>query len=157
MFWSPSGRYFYYTTARQGVPDGCGYWSRPLSRVDTADGSVADLGSGPVSTDSRLLAVWDERDLVVYDIDGGEFGRSAAIDPAAALGPIAWSPDGGSLAYLQAGMFCIPDQSGPTTVARVDLPGMVSRVLLRSVDPAFQTAAWDEAATLLLDDDTGGQ
>ena len=34
---------------------------------------------------------------------------------------------------------------------------MTSRGLLRSADPAFQTVAWDEAATLLLDDDTGGQ
>ena len=155
-FWSPSGRFFYYTTARDGVPDGCGHWTRPISRVDMADGSTADLGGGPLSPDGARLAVWDERDLVVYDIDGGAVGRVAAVDPAAALGPIAWSPDGGSLVYLQAGAFCVPGQSGQTTLARADLPGMASRVLLRSAEPAFQSVAWEEPGVLLLEDDAGG-
>lgn len=157
QFWSPSGRYFYYTTARQGVPDGCGYWTRPVSRVDTTDGSVAYLGGGPVSPDGRLLAVWDERDLVVYDIDGGELGRAEAIDTAAALGPIAWSPDNRSLVYLQASMFCTAGQSGLTTLARVELPGMDSRVLLRSAEPAFKMVTWEEPETILLGDGAGGQ
>lgn len=157
QFWSPSGRFFYYTTARQGVPDGCGYWTRPLSRVDLLEGSVAVLGGGPASPDGRLLAVWDERDLVVYDIDGGEIGRVEATDPAAALGPIAWSPDGRALTYLQAGAFCVPGASGMTTVAGVDFPSMSSRVWLRSADPAFQLVAWEEPETLLLEDDTGEQ
>lgn len=26
LFWSPNSSYFYYTNAREGVPDGCGYW-----------------------------------------------------------------------------------------------------------------------------------
>jgi hypothetical protein len=35
LFWSPNSRYFYYSSASQGVPDGlvC-YWDRPMSRVD---------------------------------------------------------------------------------------------------------------------------
>lgn len=157
MFWSPSGRFFYYTDAREGVPDGCGYWSRPISRADTADWTTADLGGGPISPDGMRLAVWDERDLVVFDVEGGEIGRATAEDPAAALGPISWSPDGRALVYLQAGMFCVPGESGLTTVARVDLPQMASRVLLRSADPALQDVAWVEDGALLLGDDTGGQ
>lgn len=155
LFWSPSGRFFYYTEAREGMPDGCGFWSRPISRADTTAGTAADLGGGPLSPDGTRLAVWDGRDLVVYEVDGGEIGRATAIEPSAALGPIVWSPDGQSLAYVQAGMFCIPGQSGSTTVARVDLPALTSRVLLRSADPAFQTVAWDELAALRLGDDAG--
>jgi hypothetical protein len=157
LFWSPNGRFFYYTEAREGVPDGCGYWTRPISRADTADGTATDLGGGPVSPDGRRLAVWDERDLVAYDVDSGEIGRIAAADPAAALGPIAWSPDGRSLAYVQAGAFCVPGESGMTTVVRVDLPAMIDSVLLRSSDPAFQSLAWDEPAVLLLGDGADGQ
>lgn len=155
LFWSPSGRYFYYTDAREGAPDGCGYWSRPTSRVDTTDWTTADLGGGPLSPDGLLLAVWDERDLVVYEVDGEEVGRVAAAADALALGPIAWSPDSRSLAFVQAAMFCIPGQSGATTVGRVDVPSLTSRVLLRSEDPAFQDVKWDEPEMLRLTDDQG--
>ena len=155
LFWSPSGRYFYFTEAREGVPDGCGYWSRPISRVDTTDWTTADLGGGHVSPDELLLATWDERDLVVYEIDGQETGRVAAAADALALGPIAWSPDSRSLAFVQAQMFCIPGQSGSTTVGRVDVPSLTSRVLLRSEDPAFQDVIWAEPEWLRLTDDQG--
>ncbi len=154
LFWSASGRFFYYTKAREGVPDGCGFWTRPISRADTSTWTTADLGGGPVSPDGRLLAVWAERELVVYETDGGEVGRAPAAD-ALALGPIAWSPDGRALAFVQAEMFCAPGGSGVTTVSRVEVPAMAGRVLLRSDDPAIQTIAWDEANELRLWDDAG--
>lgn len=157
LFWSPSGRYFYYTEAREGVPDGCGYWTRPVSRVDTADWSTADLGNGPVSPDGSRLAAWDGRDLAVYDIDGGEVGRVAAVSPQAALGPIVWSPEGNALVYLQAEMFCIPGQSGATSVVRVEVPALTSEILLSSTSPAFQSVAWDAPIALDLVDDTGAR
>lgn len=156
LFWSPSGRYFYYTDSREGVADGCGFGYNPISRVDTADWTAADLGGGPLSPDGTLLAAWYGHDLVVYEIDGGEIGRVEAAEPDLYLGPIAWSPDGRSLAYVQAGAFCVPGQSGETTVTLVDLPGMASRVLVRSSSPAFQEVKWDEPGIIDLYDDNGG-
>lgn len=157
LFWSPSGRFFYYTEAREGVPDGCGYWSRPISRVDVADRTTADLGGGPLSPDGTRLAVWDERDLVVYEIDGDEIGRVAAASPQAALGPIVWSPEGDALVYLQAAMFCIAGESGATSVVRVEVPALTSEILLRSTSPALQSVAWDAPIALDLVDDTGAR
>lgn len=157
LFWSPSGRYFYYTEAREGVPDGCGYWSRPISRVDVTDRTTVDLGGGPISPDGARLAVWEERDLVVHEIDGGEVGRVVAASPQSALGPIVWSPEGDALVYVQAAMFCVPGQSGATSVVRVEVPALTSEILLRSTAPAFQSVAWDAPIALDLVDDTGAR
>jgi hypothetical protein len=155
LFWSPSGRYFYYTDAREGVAEGCGFGYNPISRVDTTDWTATDLGSGLLSSDGTRLVLWDARDLVVYEVDGGEIGRVAAAEPELFPGPIAWSPDSLSLAYVQAGAFCVPGQSGDTTVVRVDLPAMTSQIILQSSSPAFQSVAWEEPGILELFDDNG--
>lgn len=42
LFWSPSSHYFYYTDAREGVADGCGFGYNPISRADTTGWSAAD-------------------------------------------------------------------------------------------------------------------
>jgi hypothetical protein len=34
--WSEDSRYFYYTDAREGVPDGAGEWTRPVWRLEAA-------------------------------------------------------------------------------------------------------------------------
>lgn len=154
-FWSPSGRFFYYTTARDGVPDGCGYWTRPYSRADLTEGSAEYLGGGALSLDSTQLAVWSGPELVVYDVDGAAIGSVRAAVPNTAVGPTVWSPDGSALAYLQAGAFCIPGAAGQTSVVLVDVPSLVSRVLISSDTPAFQDVAWYGSDRLLLADDTG--
>jgi hypothetical protein len=154
LFWSPSGRFFYYTEAREGTPDGCGYWSRPISRFDSTDGTTQDLGGGPQSSDGSRLATWQDGDLVVWEIDGGEGGRSAAAVPEQALGPIVWSPDDQYLVYLQADQFCSPTQ---TTLVLVRLDDMFSEVLLASDSPAFQDVAWYGPEQLVLADGQGGR
>lgn len=154
LFWSPSGRYFYYTDAREGQPDGCGYWVRPISRFDREDGTTQDLGAGPQSSDGSRLATWQGGDLVVWEIDGGELGRVAAAIPEQALGPIAWSPDDQYLVYLQADQFCSPNQS---TLVRVNVADMSSEVLLASEAPAFQDVAWYGPDQLVLADGQGGR
>lgn len=154
LFWSPSGQYFYYTDAREGSPDGCGHWTRPFSRFNVTDWTTQDLGGGPQSQDGTRLATWNGGDLVVWAIDGGEVGRVAAAAPDQSLGPIVWSPDDQSLAYLQADQFCVPNSS---TVVVVDVAGMSSEVVLTSDTPAFQDVAWYGPEQLVLADGAGGR
>ena len=65
-FWSGTSRFYYFTNAAHGVPDGCGYWLPPLLRLDLTDWSITDLGSGTLSP-NRLrmasLAGWRAGDL----------------------------------------------------------------------------------------------
>lgn len=154
LFWSPSGRFFYYTDAREGTPDGCGYWTRPISRFDTASSTTQDLGGGPQSGDGSRLATWQNGELVVWEIDGEEVGRVAAAVPEHALGPIVWSPDNQSLVYLQADQFCVPNQS---TLVLVNPADMSSQVLLTSESPAYQDVAWYGPDQLVLADGQGGR
>lgn len=64
LFWSADGRYFYYTTAREGVPDGCGDWQPPIQRLDVTVGasdSLYDIGESP---DAAALTAWVEQHRV---------------------------------------------------------------------------------------------
>jgi hypothetical protein len=147
LFWSPSGRYFYYTDAREGGPDGCGFWTRPFRRVDATDWSMEVIGGGPQSTDGNRLAVWNDGDLAIWDIDGEEIGRIEVAMGDQTLGPIAWSPDDRFVAYLQADQFCVPSRS---TVVVVDVAGMSPQVLLAGDDPLVQDIAWYGPDQLIL-------
>lgn len=64
LFWSADSRYFYYTTAREGVPDGCGDWQPPLRRVDVAIGASEDVSVGDPSPDVAALTAWLEQHKV---------------------------------------------------------------------------------------------
>ena len=159
LFWSPEGRYFYYTDAREGVPDGgCGPWVRPISRVDVIGGGTETLAGAVISPDESNLAGWrdvrtGEPQLVVWAVDGGAQLSVPAIAEGAVAGPIAWSPDGGALAYLQIKEQCNP--TGVTWLAHVALPGGEQTVLLESAGPSFNGLVWDEANALVLQALTG--
>jgi hypothetical protein len=43
LCWSPDSRYFYYTPAREGVPDGAGEWSRPVWQLEAATGAIQEV------------------------------------------------------------------------------------------------------------------
>jgi hypothetical protein len=156
-FWSPNSRYFYFTTARQGAPDGCGYWSAPLSRFDTAISQVEFLGMGSLSPDGTLVATIDpvKLQLVIWNIDNGEFARFTLADPNQQLGPLAWSPDSRSLVYLQVDSWC--PLAKKSSLVRVDLlpPGQTS--LLISDNPTFGSVSWDMSDELSLFDVNGGE
>lgn len=64
LFWSADNRYFYYTTAREGVPDGCGDLQPPLRRVDVATGARADVSAGDPAPDAAVLTAWLEQHQV---------------------------------------------------------------------------------------------
>lgn len=153
LFWSPNGRYFYYTNAREGVPEGCGYWDRPLLRLDVTDMAVTYLGGGPRSPDGSRLATWQGQELVVWDVDAGEIVRVTAVAANIAPGPLVWSPDNQALVYLQTASYC--PLSGRSLVVRVDLPEGAETVLAESDSPAFGGATWEEPDTLTLFDDNG--
>jgi len=153
LFWSPNSRYFYYTDAREGVPDGCGYWERPILRLEPISLNTAYLGAGPLSPDGARLATWQERELVVWDIDGGEVGRIPAIALDAEIGPIAWSPDGRALAYLQVASYC--PVSGKSYLVRANLPKLEQALLLESEAPTFGSVQWEVPDQLRLFDGNG--
>jgi hypothetical protein len=153
LFWSPNSRYFYYTSAREGVPNGCGYWERPVIRFDTVNRSLAYLGGGPVSPDKTKIATWQEHKIVVWDLDQGEIARASAIAPTATVGPLTWSPDSGALVYVQTTFNCFP--LGKTYVVRLDLPELTSTLLLESEAPSFNGVIWDAPNRLRLFDEQG--
>jgi hypothetical protein len=152
LFWSSNNLYFYYTDAREGEPDGCGqYWLRPISRVDTASFKTEQLGGGTRSPDGEKLAVWQGRELVIWDLGGKEIGRAAALfeyEP----GAIAWAPDNQSLVYLQYESPCL---LGKTAVVRLDGVDSKPLLVLESDKPAFGKVSWDTTNELTLFDGTG--
>ena len=153
LFWSPNSRYFYYTNAREGVPDGCGYWERPIIRLDVTNLRLEYLGGGRRSPDGTRLATWQGKELVIWDTDGGEIGRVPAMALDAETGPIAWSPDSQALVYVQFASYCL--LSGKSRVVRLDLSPLRQTLLLESEAPTFGGAAWDTPNELTLFDEGG--
>lgn len=118
LFWSENSRYFYYTRARMGVPDGCGYWKPPYSVYDTVANETRVLGSGELSPDNTLLAAWGRNELVIWNLNEGEVARNQIVFQALP-GAIAWSPNGKSIAVLQTDRGCLSTESFLT---RFDAP-----------------------------------
>ena len=160
-FWSPDSRFFYYTDARTGVPDGCGYFTSPYLRVDTQDLSVEYLGMGSVSPDERKLAVWWEGDsevredgmLAIWDIQGELLGIAMIPPPIVLPGPIAWSPESRSVAFLTSENYC---PLGSTALGRMELDMMIPIIILQSRDPGFTGLVWDLPDRVALTDEQGG-
>jgi len=161
LFWSANSRYFYYTDARQGVPDGgCAPYTRPTFRLDVATLATQPLGSGPRSPDGTRLAAWQDGELVIWDLETGAAEHVSPLDSANVQGAIAWSPDGQSLAYLQTENPCPP--SGRAIITRIDLPGLEQSVVLDTAEldqqPRFYLGlAWDAADMLRIVAEEGAE
>jgi len=147
LFWSPNSRYFYYTTAREGSPDGCGvYWIPPFLRLDVTDLSTTYLGGGPLSPDGTKIATWQWQlqeqinELMVWDINYDKIARLPAYSNIAETGSIAWSPDSQTLAYIQVESIC--PISGKSYLVLVDLINQEERLLLESESPTFGSVEW---------------
>lgn len=154
LFWSPNSRYFYFTDARVGVPDGgCGIWLGSMARVDVQSGSVEDLGGAVVSPSGSSIASWLAGDLVVWSVNEPDAIHIAAAVPGAYQGPIAWSPAEDALAYVQTAESCPP--WGLSTIVLHRLGDQASLILLESDAPSFVQAEWAEANRLRLIDDAG--
>lgn len=64
LFWSADSRYFYYTTTRESVADGCGDWQPPIRRVDVTTGASEDVSASDPSPDAAALTAWQEQHQV---------------------------------------------------------------------------------------------
>jgi hypothetical protein len=155
LFWSPNSRYFYYTTARDGVPDGCGFWQPPIRRLDATSGAIQDLGAGWVSPDGSRIATWLERTLLLWDVDQGELARLPAAEPGLPLIAAGWAPDGRAFAYLQAPSPCDPSAAGNSAVVRVDAVELAHSILLQTESPTFTGLQWQADGELRLVDSDG--
>ncbi len=154
LTWSSNSRYFYFTAAREGSPDGlCWYWERTITRLEVATGRVEPLGGGPLSPDGARLATWQNRDVVIWDLNLGEIARVPAASPKTYGGPIAWAPDGASIVYLENGAGCPPFQT--TRLTRVDVAQGRPLVLMDSAKETFSNVVWPEPNRLTVYDEQG--
>jgi hypothetical protein len=161
--WSPDGRFFYFTDAREGVPDGGGFygWYKNVFRFDTSTVQTEYLGAGPFSPDGKWIAVVRTElqggchpgGLAVLDLNGQVLAEYPFDVPAEACGfsYLSWSPDGQALAYTLA----ICSSSGTdcrSALYQVDLRnGHGARQVLLENQPAqFVNIAWNTADRLEL-------
>jgi WD40 repeat protein len=154
-YWSPDSQIFYYTSARQGVPDGCGYWEPPLFRFNVNTLEIEDLGIGLRSPDGGKIVTWNssEQALVIWNINDDEIARYPAFTSNAEIGSITWSPDGQSLVYLQVDSWC--PLSGKSYLVLVDISKPEQSLLLESEKPTFGSVEWDFKTELRLYDENG--
>lgn len=153
LFWSPGSRLLYYSTAREGVPDGCGIWLKPFSVADKLSQQTEELGGGVLSPDGRSLALWQAPDFVVWQLDEGETARIPLAVQELPPGPIVWAPDGSALAYLQFSGDCQPEP--PSYLVFVSLGSRESRTLLTSSAPVLGGLEWKDAGIITLWDEAG--
>lgn len=152
--WSRESGYFYFTDARDGFPDGCGYWETPLLRVEAATQAVTALGFAYPEPGGTRLAAWQARDLVVWAIDGEATVRVTADVAAANLGPVVWSPDGTALVYSQYDSYCT--LSG-LHLRHVDLTDGSTTAVLDNPPQVLGDVRWEEDGVLLLSAESGAQ
>ena len=155
-YWSPNSRYFYYTNARQGVPDGCGYWESPLLRIEVPlSANPEDLGIGARSPDAEQLATWNwpANTLTIWNIDDGEKLHFIALEADAEIGPITWFTDSRSLVYLLVDSWC--PLSGKSYLVLVDIIKPEQTLLLESANPTFGSIEWVSPNVISLLDENG--
>jgi hypothetical protein len=149
LFWSRDSEIFYYTDAREGVPDGGGglCWDRPLWRLHVDEGKAerhADVWARSRSGDQ--LAVVREGEEIVVETLGGERISSAPIPHDREACQIAWCPEGNTFAYLRTRD---PFQPGLWDVVCVDGQAGASNVALKLQDTASVSMTWDSPTKLV--------
>ena len=154
LFWSANSRYFYYTDAAFGMPDGCGaFWQRPTWRLDVTTFN-SEGRSGTLSPNHDLIAGWSANEIVVWEINSDQTTHLAAAGSEGSIIGLAWSPDEQAIAYLQMVMDpasdCLP--AGKTRVVRVDLSSGKQEVVLVADAPGYDGISWDTPDSLQLSD-----
>ena len=144
LYWSRDSRYFYYTDAREGLPDGgCLGWYRPATRLEVTTGERVDLVQGPASPAGNWMAGLAGQVLVVWNRQTGEVIRAAIEAAGQRAGAVAWAPDGRALVYLAWDTDCVP-AAGQTSLVRFDLDSRQQSLLLTGRQVAgFASVIWD--------------
>jgi hypothetical protein len=156
LFWSANSRYFYYTDARAGVPDGCGYWQKPIFRLDIRNLHTELLGGALLAPDRTKLAAWQEKELVIWDVDEGKIAsRIPAHAPNFEIGPVAWSPESNALVYVQTESSC--PASGTAYLVQADSATGEQTRLLEFESPTVSRLDWAAPEELRLFDENGRQ
>jgi len=154
LFWSPNSRYFYFTDAREGGPDGgCAVWFGSKARFDGETGQVEQLGGAVPSPDGLRLAAWIRDGLAVWSIDEPSPMVFTVDLEGTSPGQIAWSPDGTAVATVLMADPCPP--WGRSTVLLHSLADGSSRILLESDAPAIGGVEWADGGRLRLIDADG--
>ncbi len=129
FYWSPEGRYLYFT--HRGSTHPCGYpFATNLHRVDLEDGSLLEipltgllLGDISISPDVSKVAYRTEGGILVYDFKDG---TSRVLDypwpPGFGfiVGGYAWSPDGKELGFTLTEPLCDSPEPPSDTVTILD-------------------------------------
>jgi len=149
LFWSSNSRYYYYTTARVGRPDGCSYWQPPIYRIDVNSQTKRLIGAGVVSPDQNKLAAWNHGRLEVWDINGDKLATGPAVS-GPEEGPIAWGPDSQSIVYLQFDSYC--PLSGASYIEFLNLSNS-QYTTVRYEEPTFGSVRWVDFDKVMLVDD----
>lgn len=155
LFWSPNDKILYYSRGDVSLAqDACEYQETPLVAVDLTQTPFKrlpyNLRVGSLSPTGELLAFWQfSQSVVVWGMNGGEILRVGPGDPKAGTGPIAWSPDGERIAYLQTTQPGCP-LSGKAFVQLFDreepIPVETTQTSL------FSSLYWQDENTLILVD-----
>lgn len=143
-FWTPDSRFFYYTDAREGWPDGGYPWRRPISRYDTVTGQSETLGLAVFSPDGQKIAGAQGPALVVWDVNGGAVQRFTGMGGGAgSFGVIwaAWAGDGERVAYVSQ-RYCTNTYPCPTTLRIADLSSGQQSAVLGEQDTPVLTVEW---------------
>ena len=119
LFWSSNSRFFYYTTARMGRPDGCSYWQPPIYRIDVNFQTKQFIGAGELSPDNTKIAAWENDHLWVWDVNGQKLTGYLFQDPEIEEGPIDWCADSQQVVFLQFESSC--PLSGKSSVGYINL------------------------------------
>ncbi len=150
LYWSRDSRYFFYTGAREGYPDGgCLGWYRPAARLEVATGERLGLVQGPQSPAGTWMAGIAGPELVVWRHDTGEIMQAPVAVSGLRAGALAWAPDGKALVYLQWTSDCAA-AGGESTVVRFELASGTQSVVLTSQAPEFAKVIWDAPNRLRL-------
>jgi hypothetical protein len=152
LFWDPGSRFVYFTTARQGGPDGAGIsLGRPMLRAGVTDWAVANLGNPVGAPDVGRYAGWLDGELIIWAIDGTVIGRTPPAPDYPELGLPAWSPDGAHLAYFQLSESLSAGGGNINTIVFVvDSATLERRVAFESdALPIFEISWLDDGRLLL--------
>jgi hypothetical protein len=154
LYWSPNGRYLYYTDAAFGAPDGLAcYWSPGMYRFDLNDWNNLGLAYGSSGPAPNLLTLrYDDR-LVFWYLDRGEIGEVAGLLEDFPIGGFAWAEDGQKLAYLQTESACSP--YGDSAIVLLNWPSLSQK--LAPEWPGAVRFVWDAPYRLHLTDEAGQQ